>query len=99
MRTNARVPTEKRRVSARFITQFVGRSYRSFQRRADTAWEMIAVIIFQGLGAGKKRESVARVRNGDNETDAGRPVDGAVKYQREFFVESELHTRKDSCEK
>jgi hypothetical protein len=55
---------------------------------ANMAWEVIAVIIFQGLGTGESTKVRCENRNGDdnNETNAGRPVVGAVKYQktREF---------------
>lgn len=54
---------------------------------ANMAWEVIAVIIFQGLGTGESTKVRCENRNGDdNETNAGRPV-GAVKYQktREFL--------------
>jgi len=50
---------------------------------ANMAWEVIAVIIFQGLGMGESTKVRCENRNGDdNETSAGRPVVGAVKYQR-----------------
>lgn len=50
---------------------------------ANMAWEVIAVIIFQGLGTGESTKVRCENRNGDdNETNARRPVVGAVKYQR-----------------
>lgn len=54
---------------------------------ANMAWEVIAVIIFQGLGTGESTKVRCENRNGgDNETNAGRPIVSAVKYQktREF---------------
>lgn len=62
---------------------------------ANMAWEVIAVIIFQGLGTGESTKVRCENRNGDdNETNAGRPVVGAVKYQNEILAWSELHARK-----
>lgn len=55
---------------------------------ANMAWEVIAVIIFQGLGTVESTKVRCENRNGDdnNETNAGRLVVAAVKYQktREF---------------
>lgn len=51
MRTSARVPAENGEFGAIYYS--ICRESIVLSSAADTAWEMIAVIIFQGLGAGK----------------------------------------------